>query len=112
MKGASTSKHSVSTVYGRGSRSHVFLVNLSRVSTLIELVCVNESIVLIYSGVSALRACCVLSIFDNSSSILLVKCSENLEQPSCIEEKYGIFSFFGLIERVHNGKHVFIVCIL
>ena len=42
--------HSVSTVDGRESRSHVFLVNLSRVSTLIELVCVNESSVLIYSG--------------------------------------------------------------
>ena len=95
-----------------GDPDHMFfLVNLSRVSTLIELVCVNESIVLIYSGVSAL-ICCVLSIFDNSSSILLVKCSENLEQPSCIEEKYGIFSFFLANERVHNGKHVFIVCIL
>ena len=70
---------------GRRSRSHVFVVNLSRVSTLIELVCVNESSVLIYSGVSVLRACCVLSIFDNSSSILLVKCSENLVQPSYIE---------------------------
>ena len=60
---------------------------------------VNESCVLIYSGVSALKACCVLSIFDNSSSILLEKCLETLVQPSCIEEKYGIFSILGLMRE-------------